>query len=295
MQTETGMKNRFCVFLRRNSLLKFSVKNRLFLGLITFLGLYGCGDASRTLPPPGIALTFDDRYVEEWTRLRPLFKKYNARVTFYVTQFDSLTPQEIALLHQLQRDGHEIGAHGAAHIRVLDWLRGGGSLDDFFRFEIEAEVNSMRKAGFRPVTFAHVGGQQTWWTDRRLLRDHFLLLRDVAMTERRLPFFVLRRPVFNMDEIYYRFDGDPTVHSLLIDQYTHITDAQLKDGLIRAKNTGSVLMLLGHHPLFTPSDEPYAFSVARLEKLLAEAQRLGLKTYTMAELTEHGGTKIRKK
>jgi len=261
------------------------MKNIFFLLVWFIFGLWGCQESSKTLPPAGIALSFDDRYVEEWTRLRPLLKKYKAHVTFYVTQFDSLTPKEIALLHQLQRDGHEIG-----HIRVLDWMRGGGSLDDFFRYEIEAELISMRKAGFRPVTFAHVGGQQTWWTDRRLLRDYFKLLRDVSMTERRLSFFIFRRPVFGIDEIYYHFDGDRTVHSLLIDQYTNVTDAQLKDGLIRAKNTQSVLMLLGHHPLFTPSDEPYAFSVARLEKLLAETQRLGLKTYTMSELMEHGGT-----
>lgn len=263
------------------------MKNIFFLSVWFSFGLWGCREATKPLPPAGIALSFDDRYVEEWTRLSPLLKKYKAHVTFYVTQFDSLTPKEVATLHQLQRDGHEIGAHGAAHIRVLDWMRGGASLDDFFRYEIEAELISMRKAGFRPVTFAHVGGQQTWWTDRRLLRDYFKLLRDVSMTERRLPFFVFRQPVFGIDEIYYHFDGDRTVHSLLIDQYTNITDAQLKDGLIRAKNTQSVLMLLGHHPLFTPSDEPYAFSVARLEKLLQETQRLGLKTYTMSELVKN--------
>ncbi|MEZ4904033.1 MAG: hypothetical protein R2822_20945 [Spirosomataceae bacterium] len=130
----------------------------------------------------------------------------------------------MAQLYELQRDGHEIGAHGAAHIRVLDWLRGGGSLDSFFEQEIEAELISMRKAGFKPVTFAHVGGQQTWWTDRRLLRDYFRLLRDVSMTERRFSCLVYRRPIFGMDEIYCHFDGNRTVHALLIDQYTNLTN-----------------------------------------------------------------------
>ncbi|WP_428668290.1 polysaccharide deacetylase family protein [Runella sp.] len=262
------------------------MKKLLFLLSALGLGLFGCQESKsvKNSPPAGIALSFDDRYVEEWTRLRPLLKKYNAHATFYVTQFDSLTPKEIEQLHQLVLDGHEIGAHGAAHIRVLDWLRGGGALDDFYRYEIEAELLSMRKAGFKPVTFAHVGGQQTWFTDRRLLKDYFILLRDVSMTERRVSLLTFRQPVFAIDDIYYHFDSNPKVHSLLIDQYTNITDAQLKDGLIRAKNTGSVLMLLGHHPLFDSSDEPYAFSVSRLEKLLAETQRMGLKTYTMAEL-----------
>ena len=146
----------------------------LLLGGV-FALLLGCNQAPKQPHAAGFALTFDDRYVEEWTRLRPLLKKYGAKATFYVTQFDSLSPKEIQLLHELIQDGHEIGAHGAAHIRVLDWLRGGGALDDFYKFEIEGELNVMRKAGFRPVTFAHVGGQQTWWTDRRLLRDYFKL------------------------------------------------------------------------------------------------------------------------
>lgn len=264
------------------------MKKVLFLLSALGWGLFGCQDGkpAKNAPPAGIALSFDDRYVEEWTLLRPLLKKYNARATFYVTQFDSLSPKEIEQLHQLVQDGHEIGAHGAAHIRVLDWLRGGGALDDFYRYEIEAELLSMRKAGFKPVTFAHVGGQQTWFTDRRLLKDYFILLRDVSMTERRVSGFTFRQPIFEIDDIYYHFDGDPKVHSLLIDQYTNITDAQLKDGLIRAKNTQSVLMLLGHRPLFDASDEPYAFSVNRLETVLAEAQRMGLKSYTMAELIQ---------
>lgn len=267
------------------------MKKLLLLLPVIGLGLLGCQDSTldSSTPPAGIALSFDDRYVEEWTRLRPLLKKYNVKATFYVTQFDSLTPKEIEQLHQLVRDGHEIGAHGAAHVRVLDWLRGGGALEDFYRYEIEAELLSMRKAGFNPVTFAHVGGQQTWYTDQRLLKDYFTLLRDVSMTERRVFGLTFRQPVFAIDDIYYHFDGNPKVHSLLIDQYTNITDAQLKDGLIRAKNTQSVLMLLGHRPLFEASEEPYAFSVSRLENMLAEAQRMGLKSYTMAELIQLSG------
>ncbi len=260
------------------------MKSTLFLMMSVAVGLGGCHKPSDHSPLAGIALSLDDRYVKDWVRLRPLLKKYNAHLTFYVTQFDSLTPEETALLHQLEQDGHEIGAHGAAHVRVLDWVRSGGKLDDFYRYEIEAELVSMRRAGFKPITFAHVGGQQTWYTDRRLLSDYFILLRDVSMTERRLPLFIYRRPVFAMDEIYYHFDGTQKVNSLLIDQYTHITERQLKEGLVRAKNTRSVLMLMGHRPLFAASDEQYAFSVSLLEKILEEAQKMGLKTYTMAEL-----------
>jgi peptidoglycan/xylan/chitin deacetylase (PgdA/CDA1 family) len=63
----------------------------------------------------GLCLSFDDYCVDEWFTLRELFLKYNARVTFFVTKFDTLTTTQVQKLRILQQDGHEIGFHGARH------------------------------------------------------------------------------------------------------------------------------------------------------------------------------------
>ena len=258
-----------------------NIKKITFL-LLPIIVAFGCGPVSQP-PAAGIALSFDDRFVQEWAKLRPLFKKYDARATFYVTQFDSLKPEEIEILRQLQADGHEIGAHGATHARSIDYVWQ-HSMNDYFKNEIEAELEPMKKAGLKVSTFAHPGGQQIWFIDQKLLKNYFCLLRDVALTERDLKLFTLRRPVFGMNEIYYRFDGNPTVSALLIDQGANVPMKALREGLIRAKNTNSTLMLFGHRPLFESSGEKYGFGVSRLDSILAESKKLGLRTYTMSQL-----------
>lgn len=235
---------------------------------------------------PGIALSFDDRFVQEWERLRPVLKKYDAHATFYVTQFDSLGPEEVEILRQLQADGHEIGAHGATHARSVDYVWQ-HSMEAYFTNEIEAELKPMQKAGLKVSTFAHPGGQQIWFIDKQLLQKYFVLLRDVALTERDLKLFTLHRPVFGMNEIYYHFDGTPTVSALLIDRSANVPMNALRDGLIRARNTQTVLMLFGHCPIFDKnSPQPYGFEVSRLDSMLAESKKLGLRTYTMSELVK---------
>ena len=73
----------------------------------------------KTVQQGGIAISFDDRFVKQWYQLRPLLKRYNVKCTFYITQPDSLSDEEVKMLHQLQKEGHEIGCHGAMHVRSM--------------------------------------------------------------------------------------------------------------------------------------------------------------------------------
>ena len=261
---------------------------RRTVGITALVGLIGLVMAcqSRSRPhPPGIALSFDDRFIHEWYQLRPLFKKYNARVTFYITQFDSLSKEEIGMLHTLQRDGHEIGCHGAIHTNSI-WYVWRHSMAEYLKNEIDASVIPMQRNGFRPTSFAHPGGAQIWYIDRELLK-RFRLLRDVAVVERRLFGFTFRWNIRNMSSIYYTFDGDQTVNSLLFDWGAGLSGQQIGTALQKAKKDGSVLMAFGHKPYWNPiKPGEYGFQVARLDSLLAQSQRLGLKTYTMSELVQ---------
>ena len=48
--------------------------------------------------------------------MKELLKQYNSHVTFFITQFDSLDSGEIKMLRELEKEGHEIGSHGALHV-----------------------------------------------------------------------------------------------------------------------------------------------------------------------------------
>ena len=250
---------------------------------ILILLISGC-ERRKATQQGGIAISFDDRFVKEWYQLRPLLKKYNAKCTFYITQPDSLSDEEVKLLHQLQQEGDEIGCHGAMHVRSMYYIWD-FSLDEYMKNEIFSALKTMKKQGFLPKTFAHPGGSQTWYSDRELLK-YFTLLRDVSMKNRILWDFNYTHEIENMDEIYYQHDSTQKVNALLIDTSAKLTIEDIKKGLKRASQEGSVMMMFGHKPLTktTQKSDEYGFDVQFLEQILAESAKLNLKTYTMQQL-----------
>ena len=233
----------------------------------------------------GIAISFDDRFVKEWYQIRPLLKKYNAKCTFYITQPDSLSHEEVIALHKLENEGNEIGCHGAMHVRSTYYIWD-FSLEEYMNNEIFSALKTMKKQGFSPKTFAHPGGSQMWYSDRELLK-HFTLLRDVSMKTRTLWDYNYTHEVEDIDEIFYQRNGTQKVNALLIDTSAKLTIEDIKKGLKRASEEGSVMMMFGHKPLTktTQKADEYGFDVKFLEQILQESAKLNLKTYTMQELT----------
>ena len=253
------------------------------LSLIFFILFFAC-ESKKTIHQGGIALSLDDRFVKEWTQLRPLLNRYNVKATFYITQPDSLSVEEVNMLHELRKDGHEIGCHGAMHVRSIPYIWE-NSLDEYMENEIFHCLETMKKQGFSPTTFAHPGGSQMWYSDRELLK-YFTLLRDVSLKTRELENYQYIREVGEMNEIYYQHDKTQKVNALLIDVGTNLSIEDVKQGLKRASEEGSVMMIFGHKPLNgnTRNADEYGFDIHFLAQILAESAKLELKFYRMDEL-----------
>lgn len=180
---------------------------------------------------PGLCLSFDDRYVKEWYSLRPLFDKYQAKVTFFITQPDSLTDEEVKMLRELERDGHEIGFHGTMHVYSENYIRE-NSYEAYYKNEIDTGVDSLRTKGFNPVSFAYPYGSKYWFTDSGLLK-RFTILRSVSV---------------DIDDAYYNFDNDRSVSAIGIDQGSGMTRDLVTTAIKRASEERSALLLYGHVP-----------------------------------------------
>jgi peptidoglycan/xylan/chitin deacetylase (PgdA/CDA1 family) len=244
-----------------------------------------CQTKNKVSEKGGIAISFDDHFINEWYNLRPLFQKYGAKVTFFVTAPDSLTLDEIKKLNRLRQDGHEIGFHGTVHGRSTEMMKVSGP-QIYVDTELAPGLQHLRAAGFNPTSYAHPGGNHNERVDSALYANGFVILRDVAIANRKfrgIPLYSFAPKVMNA--IFYSFNKETNVDALLIDSDCEVSDHEMADAIKKAKETDTALMLFSHEPLYgAPKNGEYGFDVAFLEKILKEAQGQKLKFYTMSEL-----------
>jgi peptidoglycan/xylan/chitin deacetylase (PgdA/CDA1 family) len=259
-------------------------------GLVMLMALLtlSCNPPASNSDKAGIAISFDDHFIDEWFVLRPLFQQYGAKVTFFITCPDSLTEDEISKLKRLQEDGHEIGFHGTIHGRSTELIEAFGA-KKYAEIELEPGLENMKRAGFTPTSYAHPGGNHNARVDSVLEAYGFVISRDVAIANRvykGIPLYSLAPKI--MRSIYYDFnEKDKQVDALLIDTDAGLTEEQMAEAIQQAKHTNKALMLFGHEPLVgEPRAGAYGFDVAFLNKILMEANQQGLRFYTMSELPQ---------
>lgn len=205
-----------------------------------------------------LCLSFDDYSVDAWFALRPLFIKYNARVTFFVTKFDTLTAAQVQKLRILQQDGHEIGFHGARHILSENYIKK-FSMDQYLQEEIIKSLRVTADSGFRTTSFAYPYSAKYWFTDHHLL-NYFYVLRSS------LP---VQGDITKLNDVYYKFDGSRLIMALSIDRNQGLTKEEISKAMQRAQTQNEALMLFGHEPEFS-------FDTNFLEEILSQAQQHGL-------------------
>lgn len=107
----------------------------------------------------GIAIIFNDAYIDDWYAIKDLLLQYNATVTFFVSHFDSLSPLDIQHLKELNENCNEIGYHGYNHIHAVQCLNEGHTVAEYLSTEIFPGVNAMRNQDPFPASFAYPYGE----------------------------------------------------------------------------------------------------------------------------------------
>ena len=128
----------------------------------------------------GLALSFDDTAIDAWYSLRPLFQRYGARVTFFVSRYAFVGPDQHDELHQLADDGHAIEAHSVLHLRAPDYVEQHG-LNAYVREEVDPSIAILRGEGFDVQAFAYPFGARTGELDAAIAK-RVPVLRSVAFT-----------------------------------------------------------------------------------------------------------------
>ncbi|MGN6108120.1 MAG: polysaccharide deacetylase family protein [Kofleriaceae bacterium] len=131
---------------------------------------------------PGLALSFDDTSVDAWTAARPLFDRYGARVTFFVSRYAALRDDQRAQLVQLAADGHDLEPHSVGHLRAPVYVEEHG-LAAYLEDEVIPSIQRMVADGHHVTSFAYPFGARTREIDEAILAlPEIAILRSVSFS-----------------------------------------------------------------------------------------------------------------
>jgi peptidoglycan-N-acetylglucosamine deacetylase len=239
--------------------------------LLVLLISLGCSE-KETLQP-GICLSFDDNYIENWLDILPLLEQYNVHATFFLTGVGKLSEAELKGLKQIQDAGHAFGAHGEQHYSMNSFIKKHG-LRTYWRNEIIANLEALHSRGIFPEVFAYPFGEKNWYIDLLLLTK-FDMTRNVSVfkgNQKEIP-----------DMFYDPASPKKKVASLGIDESGKLTGLELL--MDKALAEGTVLLLHAHQ--VSNDNAPYHISLAELENILIMASEKGLRFYSYSDLVHH--------
>lgn len=120
------------------------------------------------LPDGYIALSFDDRSVNNWYDHLGLLDSLGMKATFYVCRYYELNSREKEKLRMIQSHGNEIGFHTRTHPDLVKMVESKG-LECVLKKEIIQGLEEFKRDGFNPVNFAYPYGRRNSDLDRALL------------------------------------------------------------------------------------------------------------------------------
>tara|TARA_R110002095_G_scaffold156386_1_gene135846 strand:- start:203 stop:1009 length:807 start_codon:yes stop_codon:yes gene_type:complete len=228
----------------------------------------------------GVVLTFDDRYIDQWVEQIPLFKKYNAHVTFFVDHFHTLKPAEIEELKKLQAAGHAIGCHGVKHRKAVDYVRDHG-IDQYLKDEIDPAVKLMTDAGLKPTAFAYPSSSRNTEIDQALLKTFRHLRGGTGLTP--------NQRMRDLKSIFVSVDQIKNTGGLIGTGIDYAGTekrpdylVQIKDAMDHAKQRGEIVIFYAHN--ISDKGPGHHLSPKALEDILAHAQQINLPTLTYDDL-----------
>jgi len=238
--------------------------------MMMILGACLCGMSAAASEPRGaLCFTFDDYHGESWLKALPLFRKYDAHVTFFVV--GEITPEKAEVMKKLQDAGHTVGLHSLHHRDALPFIHE-RSQEEYLRTEIQPQLEVCARHGIRIRSFAYPNNRRDEESDRMLFPyfDHLRAGRGPAKK-------TLYYPLSSLPEkCYLGGTGIGTFYSSDL--------AVLKDEITHAAETDSVLVYFSHNIGPAGSIKKIDMPVEWLEELLAHAKQKSIRIVGFEEL-----------
>ena len=265
--------------------------------LITLLLYTGCKNEEPEMASrAGLALSFDDYFVDNWSLYKNAFDSLNVKVTFYVCCYHNMSKVQRKLLKELRDAGHEIAYHSTNHGNCSELLKS-MSIDKYLQKEIYPDLNKLQADGFVIKNFAYPYGLSTFSSDSAL-RTLFNSMRKVVRIETNQ--YTYRTNWLWMDNIektrietnpfsyttkqafYEKLGPDKVLYSASLDNIWQVDNQLISYCLDYAVRKNKVLQLHSHYISNLPGD--FYITPERLLFVITEAHKRKMKFYTVNEI-----------
>ncbi|MEX0595939.1 MAG: polysaccharide deacetylase family protein, partial [Candidatus Paceibacterota bacterium] len=251
------------------------MKKSKYLLLLFIIFLISCSDdeelpSEQSTIQPGVVISFDDDYINEWFEASFILQEYDWNATFFVTRFNQLTSDEIEKLIVLKNQGHEIGGHGLNHLNAVTFISQNGTID-YVEQEIDPMMSFMAEANLFPTSFAYPFGARNAATDNVLLNE-FQMIRGTTYNS------------YSPASQNCYFTNNRLVLGLGIDSnYSHFSIPYFISLLNYAKNNNKIVVFYGHKPVENIQNN-YETTYETLIEICNFVNQNNMKFYTMSEL-----------
>lgn len=219
---------------------------------------------------PGIVMSFDDYYIENWHSLLPVFEKHNAKATFFVSNVYKLNAKQIKLLKEIKSSGCEIASHGFKHLNAEKSFIELG-VDEYVQQEVAPSIKWFDSVlNVQVKTFAYPFGARNSNTDSVLL-NYFNLVRGT--------FYTIGRYEYVTEGV----DARSLIYGLAIDDNRGYTMVDLGMQLFNCVNEQAIRVFYCHNPVDTVQDK-YQIAINKLDSIMTFANNIGLEFYNFNDL-----------
>jgi peptidoglycan/xylan/chitin deacetylase (PgdA/CDA1 family) len=217
----------------------------------------------------GLALTFDDNYIDNWYPNLNLFDSLGVKATFYISNYNKLKAAQKIKLQAIKDHGHEIAFHSTNHINFLKGVDS-MSIEKLIKVEVDRGLRLLNNDGLFPTTFAYPYGKHNDLLDQ-LLEKRFKSVRALNGTQ-------------DLSRSLVPLNNNKLLFGLGIDEPSNRTLNKIEDLLYLAQQTNRCAVLLVHN--VERHDMKMQIPLWKLREILIRAKSLNLKFYTISEISK---------
>ena len=241
-----------------------------------------CALKAKAWPRHGvIALSFDDKHLEGWTKALPLFRKYGATTTFCMA--GAIGSNEIAFVRRAMAEGHELALHGQRHMNADAECAKLGA-EKYWQVEMAPQLAACKAAGIPVRSFAYPNCRHNAETDALFFKHGFTRVRGSILGVKgpqphdpkgeKLDQW---KPLVTFDPMYspaVSYLTERNIANVIMGESYHTDIADILASMKRAGERGELLSIVSHG--IAPDAKRINMKTEWLERMLAAANDFGV-------------------